>query len=143
MHGDFPRQGFSATIKVRLHAGHFGAVFLVAATLKTGRETHLHLRVDAAWELGIGMQIVHAAAHLEKIEGVAGKLFCHSARRKWPVVNVAPIETAKPHGDGRTGKFVFQMKLDQGRKTQSQAVAVGFPEGRAQQLIKQKSGLEV
>ena len=59
---------------------YFGSVFLVAAALEAGRETHLHFRVDATRELGIGMQIVDATSHLEKIERVAGKLLRRSTR---------------------------------------------------------------
>src|SRR5580692_2790954 len=101
----------SAGVEVRLHAAHFGPVFLVGATLKAGREAHLHFRVDAAWERGIGMQIVDAAAHLEKVERVAGKLLSRSARWERPVVDVPDTESAKPCGNGRTGEFVLQMQL--------------------------------
>src|SRR5579863_9565401 len=71
LHGDFPHQGFAARIEIRLYARHLGTVLLVAAALETRCETHLHLRVDTARELWIGMQIVDAAAHLEKIERIA------------------------------------------------------------------------
>jgi len=55
------------------------------------------------------MQIVDAAAHLEKIEGVAGKLFGRDARGKRPIVNIAPVEASEPCSDGCTWKFVFQV----------------------------------
>jgi hypothetical protein len=103
-------------------------VFLVAAALETGRETHLHLRVDAARKRGIGMQVVHAAAHLEEIERIAGKLLCHRTRGKWPVIDVASTETAEPRGDGSPRKLVFEVQFDQRRKAQTEPVTVSFRE---------------
>ncbi len=110
---DFPHQRFPFSIEITLHARYFGAVFLVAATLETRRETHFHFRIDATGELGIGMQIVDAAAHLEEIERVTGELFGHAARSERPIVNVPAAQTPKPRSDRSPGKFVIQVKLDQ------------------------------
>src|SRR5580693_10803901 len=106
-------------------------VFLVAAAFETRREAHLHLRIDAPRKLGVGMQVIDAAAHLEKVERIAGKLLCRSARGERPVIDIAPTETAEPRGDGSTRKLVFQVQLDQGGKAQTEPVAVSFRERRA------------
>src|SRR5579872_805559 len=109
---DFPYQRFAFGIEISLHASYLTAIFLVAATLETGRETHFHFRIDAAGELGIGMQIVDAAPHLEKIERIAGELFRSAARSKRPIVNISAAKTSQPRSDRSSGKFVVQVKLD-------------------------------
>src|SRR5579863_9805223 len=60
------KQRVSTAIEIALNALYFGCVFLVGTTLKAGSKAHLHLRINASWELGIRVQIVDATPHLEK-----------------------------------------------------------------------------
>ena len=74
------------------------------------------------------MKIVHAAAHLEEIERIVGKLLGRGARRKWPVVERTPAQAAEAGGDGGAGVFIFQVQLEQRSEAQAQAVGVSFRE---------------
>ena len=44
------------------------------------------------------MEVIHAAAHLEKIQGIVGELFCRRARRKRSVVDRAPTQATELSG---------------------------------------------
>src|SRR5208282_2363147 len=126
----------------------FGAVLLVGTTAKAGRQTHLHLGINAAWKFRVRMEVFHASSHFEKIERVVHELFRRHPRSKRPVVNVCPWKPlsrnpSQPRGDRSTGIFVFQMKLEQRSKAQPQAIRVGFGKSSAQDLIKDESRFEV
>ena len=98
LRGDFAHKGVAAAVEVILHAGDFGTVLVIGAAFEAGREAHLHFRIDTAGELGIRMEIIHAAAHFEKVERVAGEFFCSGAGRKRAVIEVSAAKPSKARG---------------------------------------------
>ena len=138
-----PHQGVAAAVEVGLHPGHLGVVVLVGAALEAGRETHFHLGVDAAGKLRVGMEIVHAAPHLEEIERVVGEFFRGRTRWERPVVKRAPAQTSQPGGDRSARVFIFHVQLEQRGEAQAEAVGVGLGEGLAQHAIQEKAGFEI
>src|SRR5450432_2718490 len=88
MLGEFAGQGFASAFKKSLHPGDFGVVVGVGAAFEARGEAHLHLGIDAAWERRVGMEIVHAAAHFEKVERVASEFFGGGARGERAVVEI-------------------------------------------------------
>src|SRR5581483_2309844 len=141
--GNFADQRIARRLKERLHARNFEAVFIVGAALETRREAHLHFRVDAAGELRIGMEVLNAAPHLEKVERVVGELLGGSAGRKWSVVEVLATKPAQARRDRRTRKFIFQMQFNQRREPQPQALRVFVRKRGAEKAVKEKSGFEI
>src|SRR6266568_5131496 len=89
----FAVQGVASGVEERLHASDFGVVVGVGAAFEAGGEAHLHFGIDAAGESGVGMEVINAPAHLEKVEGVAGKLFGGGARGERAVVEISSGET--------------------------------------------------
>jgi len=45
-------------------------VFVICAALETRRQAHLHLGINASGKRGVGMQLVHAPPHFEKVQRV-------------------------------------------------------------------------
>src|SRR5271166_4735997 len=86
-------------IKVGSHPCYFARIFLVAAALETWGKAHLHLGIDAAGKGGIGVQILHAAPHLEEIERIVHKLLGGGAGNKWTVVKRTTIKASQSDCD--------------------------------------------
>src|ERR1700694_712345 len=83
-----PLQRLTARIEKLLNSYHLSPIFLVAAAAITRCQTHLHLGINAAWELRVGMQVIHAAPHFEEVESIVHKLLCRHSRGERPVVNI-------------------------------------------------------
>src|SRR5215469_12855788 len=93
---DFANERMAGAIEELLNPRDLGAVLVVGAALEARRETHLHFGVDAAGETGVGMKVLDAAAHFEKIEGVVQELFGSGSGGEWTVVDGSSAETRKP-----------------------------------------------
>ena len=89
------------------------------------------------------MEIVHAAAHLEKIQGIIGKFFRRGAGWKRAVVERAPAQAAQAGGDGRARVFIFEVQLEQGREAQAEAVGVGPGESLTKRAVEHEAGFEI
>src|SRR5437868_5593247 len=122
--GDLSYQRLTPTVEVSLDTGHLDAVFIVTTAFETGRQAHLHFRIDTAGEAGIGMKVVHAAAHFEEIERVVGELFCRCAREKWSVIIGLPIQAAQARGYRSSRVFIFQVQLDQRREAEAEPLRI-------------------
>ena len=120
--GELPQQRFSLRIEVRLHPLHFVRIFLIAASLETGRQAHLHLGINAARKFRIGMQIVDAAPHLEEVERVVHEFLGRNPRHEWSVIKCRPIQPAQPRCDRCARKFILQMQFHKRSEAESQAV---------------------
>src|ERR1039458_2533534 len=119
---DLAHQRVPAAFEKLLYAPHFGRVFLVAASLEAGRQAHFHLVINAAGELRVGMEIVNAAAHLEQVERIVGKLLGGDAGGERPkILRVAP-DSANARGDRRSRVRIVEDHLDQRRETQAQTL---------------------
>ena len=92
--GNFSNQRFTASVEISLNTGYLGTVLIVAAAFETGGQAHLHFGIDTAGEAGIGVKVVHTAAHFEEVEGVVGELFCRGAGEKWSVIIGMPVQAA-------------------------------------------------
>src|SRR5208337_1125951 len=93
---------------------HFTLVFVIGATAKAGRKTHLHLRVYATGVGRVGVQILDAAANLEEVEKFRRKTLGGSLRRKRAVV-VSPVFQQAPSGIAAR-EAVTQVELEKGRR---------------------------
>src|ERR1700693_2547933 len=90
------------------------------------------------------MEIVHAAAHLEKIQRIIGELSRGCTRGEGSVVEGFPAaEASEAGGDGGARVFVFQVQLEQRSEAQAEAIAVSFREGRPQHAVQEKSRFEI
>src|SRR5882762_5534231 len=136
-------QRLAASVEICLNARNFRAVFIIAATLEAWRQTHLHLRVDAAWKCRVRMQVVHTTAHLEEVERVVGKLFRSHTRRKRTVIERLAISATQTRRDGSPRIFVLHVQLHQGRETQPQPIGISLRKGAAQEPVEQEPGFEV
>ena len=141
-------QRFAARVQKILDPHHFGAILVIGAAAKAGSQTHFHFGIYAAGKFWIGMEIFHAAPHLEKVERVIHKLFRRHPRSKRPVVNVVsrnPLSRnpPQPRCNRSAGKFVFHMQLDERREAQPQAIRVSLGKNRSQNLIEDESRFEV
>ena len=116
--------------------------------MKTGSQTHLHLGINAAGKFWVGMEIFHAAPHLEKVERVVHKFFRRHPRCEGSVINVVsrnPLSrnASQSRRDRSAGEFVFQMQLDQRSEAQPQAIRVSLGKSGAQNLIEHESRFEI
>src|SRR5690349_15814000 len=84
---DFAHQGMARAVEKLLNPSDLGAVFVVGAALEARRKTHLHFGVNAAGETGVGMKVLDAAAHFEKVEGVVQEFFRSRSGGEWTVVD--------------------------------------------------------
>ena len=126
-----PLQRFAARVQKIFDPHHFGAVLVIRAAAKAGRQTHLHFGINAAGKFRIGMQVFHAAPHLEKVKRVVHEFFRRHPRPERPVIKVLSRNPPQPGRNRSTGEFVFQMQLDERREAQPQAIGVGLGEGGA------------
>src|ERR1700730_9655263 len=83
-----PLQGLTARIEKLLNSHYLCPIFIIAAAAITRCQTHLHFGINAAWELRVGMQVIHAAPHFEEVESIVHKLLCRHSRGERPVVNI-------------------------------------------------------
>src|SRR3954463_7070027 len=111
-----PAERCSAGIQITLHARDFYLVGVVSAALEAGREAHLHLRVHAAGEGGVGIKVEIAPPHLEKIERAVEEFLCGGTRSKWPVVDGFAAEPADLAGDVGARIFVIEIQADKWRR---------------------------
>src|SRR5215470_9614630 len=140
---DLAHQRLAAAIEIGLHPDHFVVIFVMAASFEARCKAHLHFRVDASEKCGIGMQIVDASAHLEKIERVVGELLGRSARRKGSIVKRTSSFAPKACGNRSAWIFVIEVKLDQCGKAQAKSTHVSLWELGPQDFIKKKSRLKI
>jgi len=82
----------SGGIEVCLHPFHFARVFSIGAAFEAGCEAHLHFGINAAGKFRIGMKVVDAAAHFEKIEGVVHEFFGGEPGDERPVVQRKAVD---------------------------------------------------
>ena len=85
------------------------------------------------------MEIIDAAPHLEKVEGVIHELFRRNTRGKGSVINVLSRNAAEARRGRRAGEFIFQAQLDQRSEAQAQTVRIGLGERFAQNLVENES----
>src|ERR1700722_5502493 len=88
------------------------------------------------------MEILHAAAHLKKIQRIVGEFFRGGARGERSVVEGFSAQTAEAGGDGGARIFVFQVQLEQRSEAQAEAVAISFREVGPQHTVQEKSRFE-
>src|SRR6202043_2889717 len=118
-------------------------IFLIAAALKTGRQAHFHLGINAPGKLWVGMQIVNATPHLEEVERIVHELLSRNPRNKRTIVERTPAQPAKPRSDGSSRIFVFEMQLHKRCEAEPQPVLVSLRERSSQDTVQQETGLEV
>src|SRR5208337_2754735 len=143
LRGEFALQRFSSGIEVGLHTAYFAGIFLVGAAFEAGSKAHLLLGIDAAGKLGIGIEIVHAASHLEEVERIVHELLGSRAGLKWAVEKAVTTGASQARGDGGTGIWIFEMQLDQWRESEAQTVGISLGKRLAQDLVEQEAGFEV
>jgi len=86
-------------------------VFTLRASRQTGRQTLMHLRVDAAGRTRIGMYILIAPSELEEIQGLGYETLCGGAGGEGSVVNRAIV--GQPPRRIAAGKRVAEVNLEQ------------------------------
>src|SRR3954454_16344183 len=116
------QESFSSTVKVGLHPLDLGRIFLITASLKAWRQAHFHLGINASGELGIRMQIVHAAPHFEEVERIIHKVLRSNARYEWSVIECRPIQPAQARGNRCARVFILEMQFDQRSEAEAEAV---------------------
>ena len=89
------------------------------------------------------MEIVNAAAHLEQVERIVGKLLGGDAGGERPKILRVALHCRDARGDRRPRVRIVEDQLDQRRKTQAQAFVVGLGEFAAQGLVEQERSFEV
>ena len=114
-----PQQRTAAAFEEFLHTRNLGGVLLVGAALETRRQAHLHLGINAAGKGRIGIQVVDAAAHLEQVERVVGKLLGSNPRGERPEILRAALDAGDARRDRRARIGIVEDQLDQRRKTES------------------------
>ena len=138
-------QRLPAAFKKTLHPRRLVAILLVAAAFEAGRQAHLHLGINAAGKRRIRIQLEIAAPQLEEIERIVEKFLRRRARREGPVIARAgaPGQLGDAAGDVGARIRIFQIKFDDCREAQLEALAIVARKLAAQRLIKQEARFEI
>ena len=123
---DFPHQRLAAAVEVGLHTRHFRAVLIIATTFETGCQAHLHFGIDAARKRRVGVQVVHATAHLEEVEGVIGEfLGCYTGLKRTVIKDRPFLRPSRVVIEAR-GYSLSRCSLTSGANRSAQTVRVSF-----------------
>src|SRR3954468_6971967 len=139
----FAAERRSAGIEITLHAADFEVVGLIGTAFEAGSETHLHLRVHAAGESGVGIQVEVAAAHLEEVEGAVEEFFSGRSRSERPIVDGSPVQPADLARNVSARIGVIEIQADERGRTKLEALAVVAGEDLAQSAVEQETALEI
>ena len=145
---NLPHQRMSTRIQISLHLRHFAEILLVCAAFETRRQTHLHLGINTSRKRRIGMQILHTAPQLKKIQRIVQELLRCRAPGKRPVVESPGVGRTIPHppqprSDRSPRIFILQMKFNQRRHPKPQPVQISLRKIFPQKLIQQKPRLKI
>src|SRR3954464_497823 len=122
-----------------MHAADLDVVSLVSASLEAGSETHLHLRIHAAGECGIGSKVEVTAAHLEEVEGTVEEFLGRRSRSEWAVVDGFSVQPADLAGHVGARVLVVEIQADERRGTKLESLAVVARKDRAQRFVEQEA----
>src|SRR5215472_5843156 len=150
---------FTAGVEEALYPHYLGVIFGVCATLEARRKTHFHFGIDTTGKFWIGIEVVDAASHLEKVERIIGEFFSSRSRREWPVVQISPTAVrgrassrgrglkaqllSQPGGHRRAWIHIFQVQFYQRCRTNPQPGGVSLRKNFSQQSVQQKLRLKI
>ena len=144
--GELGEEGFAVGREENLDGGGFGGVggcALGRAGLIAGRETLVHLLVDAAGMLGIWREILDAAAELEEVEDGIAVAVGGGARGKGAVgVGEGAAAEAVRRVDARIGVLGGEAQ-EEGRVQAQAATGFGEAEDGSGGVVERERGLEL
>src|SRR6266851_2174338 len=89
------------------------------------------------------MKIVHAAAHLEEVEGVVHEFLGCRAGLERSVIKRASVEASQAGSNGGARVFIFEVQFYQRREAKAQTVGIGLGKSFPQDFVEQETRLEV
>src|SRR4029077_6137767 len=113
---------FAGTRQRRKHAPRLHVVFFFRAPRETGRQAHLHLRINASRKFRIAPNFDLAAPDFEKVEKAFRKHLRALSRSKRAEITSAIRRNPSRHITSRV--FIAEIDLQYGWRSQPQQIAI-------------------